>query len=222
MTTLRPELSELPERMKTLKVDARGYPVPWFVVWHDGEPEFRAMDLAKWRRAVVHKLCWVCGEKLGSYLAFVIGPMCGVSRTTSEPPCHGLCATWSARNCPFLSRPHMVRREDTTGVLQPNDAGIAIARNPGVTLVWTTRGYEVFDDGKGGKLIHMGEPLAVEFFSEGRTATRAEIEYSVGTGLPYLEAACHQQAEDERKPVAGYLAELHQQVSVFTEFYPAA
>lgn len=40
---LRSELEELPSRMKTLPVDDRGYVIPWFVAWHEGNPEFRAM-----------------------------------------------------------------------------------------------------------------------------------------------------------------------------------
>src|SRR5690242_2247182 len=110
---LRPELEQpLPDRIARLPLDERGYPVPWFVDWVDGKPEFRAMDPAKWKRAVKERLCWVCGDRLGVLLVFPIGPMCGINRTTAEPPSHRDCALWSVRNCPFLSRPHMVRRED--------------------------------------------------------------------------------------------------------------
>src|SRR5215831_3288717 len=111
-TPLRSELTELPRRLKALPVDARGYPVPWFVAWHDGVPDFRIADTAKWRRAVRERRCWVCGDRLGRYLAFVIGPMCGINRTTTEPPLHRECAEWSVMNCPFLVRPHAKRREN--------------------------------------------------------------------------------------------------------------
>jgi hypothetical protein len=102
---IRPELEALPSRMKTLPVDERGYPVPWFVDWVDGKPEFRAMDGNKWESAVRYRLCWVCGGTLGVNKSFVAGPMCGINRTSAEPPCHLECATWSARNCPFLKNP---------------------------------------------------------------------------------------------------------------------
>jgi len=71
---LRAELEALPARLHFLPVDERGYPVPWFVAWRDGKPEFRAMDGEKWVRAVAQRLCWVCGEQLGNWLTFVIGP----------------------------------------------------------------------------------------------------------------------------------------------------
>jgi hypothetical protein len=132
--TLRPELTELPLRMRGLAVDDRGYPVPWFVAWVDGQPEFRAVDARKWLQAVRQKLCWVCGQQLGAYLAFILGPMCAINRTISEPPSHRQCAEWSIKNCPFLSRPHMRRRENDMPEDAQESAGFGTKRNPGVTL----------------------------------------------------------------------------------------
>lgn len=182
------KLETLPARMRALPIDDRGYPVPWFVAWVDGKPEFRAMDPEKFVRAVKEKLCWVCGERLGVHVCFVAGPMCGINRTSSEPPSHAECARWSAENCPFLSNPRMVRREDeqiNNERLRENAAGIALARNPGVAMLWVTRQFEVFRTEKG-PLIQMGDPERVEWFCEGRFATREEVEKSVAGGLPSL------------------------------------
>lgn len=33
-------------------------PVPWFVAWIDGKPEFRVADGAKFKLAVEQALCW--------------------------------------------------------------------------------------------------------------------------------------------------------------------
>ena len=212
---LRPELEPLPRRMQTLPVDKRGYVIPWFVDYLDGEPEFRAMDQYKWMRAVRERLCWVCGQKLGVHLSFVIGPMCGINRTTSEPPCHHDCATWSSRNCPFLSRPHMVRREDDLSeAIAENVAGIHIRRNPGVSLVWTTREYLVFDDGSGRPLIRIADPESTEWWHEGKPATREQVSASVASGLPALRAVAATEG-----PAA--LAELELMVAKFEKFLPA-
>lgn len=183
--------------MKNLPLDDRGYPVPWFVAWQDGKPEFRAMDPLKLIKAVKQKLCWVCGERMGVNVCFVAGPMCGINRTSSEPPSHLDCARWSAQNCPFLSNPRMVRREDETlnnARFTAEGAGVAIARNPGVAMLWITRQYEVFNDGKGRPLIQMGEPESVEWWACGRVATRAEVVESIESGLPNLEAIARQEA----------------------------
>lgn len=189
---LRPCLEDVPRRMASLPIDERGYPVPWFVAWHDGKPEFRAMDPESFVKAIRQKLCWVCGERLGVNLCFVAGPMCGINRTSSEPPSHAECARWSARNCPFLNNPRMVRREDeeisNAGMFEQS-AGTSIARNPGVAMLWFTRNYEIFNN-PGAKLplIQMGEPDSVEWYAFGRIATRAEVIESIESGLPALEA----------------------------------
>src|SRR5262252_8862699 len=101
---VRPELEQIPERMRDLPLDHRGYPVPWFVSYIDGPdgtkiPEFRAMDTFKFATAIREDRCWVCGWKLGQWKCFVVGPMCGINRVSSEPPSHLECAPWSARNC---------------------------------------------------------------------------------------------------------------------------
>lgn len=195
MTDLRPDLEPLPLRLRKLPIDGRGYPVPWFVAWVDGPdgpetvPEFRAMDGRKFRAAVKHKLCWVCGEPLGRWLAFPIGPMCAITRTISEPPSHRECAEWSIRNCPFLSQPQMVRREENLPAESEPAAGHGLKRNPGVICLWITRAYELFDDGAGKTLITVGAPESVTWWREGRAATRAEVEESVWSGLPNLLVA---------------------------------
>jgi hypothetical protein len=218
---LRPELdlATMPVRMQRLAIDDRGYPVPWFVAWLDGKPEFRAMDAAKWTRAVRERRCWVCGDPLGAYLTFVVGPMCGINRTTAEPPCHRECAVWSAKNCPFLARPHMVRREDEVAAeLSVNFPGTPILRNPGVTLLWTTRRYSVFNDGTGKPLIHLGDPVDVVWVCEGRAATREEVEASIAGGLPFLQ----EQAEaQDRREGRGAGQALERLVVAFARHLPA-
>src|SRR5262245_14249727 len=221
---LRENLPPLPWRMKSLPLSDRGYPVPWFVAWRDGKPEFRAMDGRKWTLAVEKKLCWVCGQPLGTRFAFVVGPMCGINRISSEPPSHKDCAEFSAAGCPFLSMPKMVRREDSDlAGPKVSAAGIMLERNPGVTLLWFTRSYEVFrvpkrDEANPGHLIQMGEPFEVAFYAHGRKATREEIERSVETGLPALLEACGMERTPELQAAA--LAELEQRKEIFYRLLP--
>jgi hypothetical protein len=231
----RPELTPLPRRMGKLPVDARGYPVPAFVEWckvgvtpfewaspgaPDAYPEFRVMNRVFFVKAVRQHLCWVCGEPLGVFQTFVIGPMCAVNRTSSEPPSHLECAVWSAINCPFLSRPQMVRRvDDQTAALHDTVAGTMLTRNPGVTLLWTTRGYTVFDDGRGKPLLEIGEPTAVAWYSQGRPATRAEVIASIESGLPLLAAECDREPT-ARQRTAGH-EELRRRREAVTVWLPA-
>lgn len=226
MTTLRPGLPLPPSHMRRLPIDARGYPVPWFVQWVEGEgdemrevlpgqgrPEFRMMDRGKWKRAVRDKLCWVCGAPLGKLYAFLIGPMCAVNRVSAEPPNHLECAEYSAINCPFMARPKAQRRE--AGLPEHPSAlgGIAIMRNPGVGLVWMTKSYKVEDDNMGGKIIRIGPPLNLEWFAEGRRATRAEILASIESGLPTLREVAQLDGPEG-------IAALERQVAVALELVP--
>lgn len=179
------------DRIAALPLDERGYPIPYFVAWLDGKPEFRMADPVKRSRCVRDGLCWVCGQRLGAYLAFTIGPMCCVNLTTAEPPAHLDCALWSVKGCPFLSRPKMVRREDElTQACAGNVAGEMIARNPGCIAVWVTKDYQLFGDGRGGCLIRIDKPVALSWWREGRPATRAEVMESIDSGLTFLEAKC--------------------------------
>ncbi|MBA3354982.1 MAG: hypothetical protein H0U18_03390 [Pyrinomonadaceae bacterium] len=180
---------KIPTRMRKLP-RLRGFPVPWFVDRVNGEYDFRVMDGRKFVRAVMEKLCWVCGEPLGRFKTFVIGPMCGINRTSAEPPAHHDCAHYSAKNCPFLTRPNTKRREDEVtehGIM----AGIGLTRNPGVAGLWTVESYSTFGDGKGGVLFHIGEPYrCVEWYCMGRLATREEVIDSVASGMPLLLEQC--------------------------------
>jgi hypothetical protein len=173
--------------MSVLPVDERGYPVPAFVdTLPDGTRDFRFMSKRHWIKCITHRVCWVCGMKLGSYLAFLIGPMCAINRTTSEPPSHKECAEWSAQFCPFLARPKMHRREDelTEHARElDTERGCPILRNPGVALVWVTRGYRRLT---GQMLLTVDDPIEVSWWAEGRPATRAEVEESIRTGYPLL------------------------------------
>lgn len=190
---LRAGLPPLTERIAALPVDERGYPVPFFVSWIDGKPEFRAADGRKFRLCLEQQLCWVCGQPLGGFKTFTIGPMCAVTRTTAEPPSHKECSEWSVKGCPFLSKPKMVRREDEfTEAAKKHDmtAGIPIDRNPGVTCVWTTKKFKLFPDRDNKILIEVGEPESVSWWREGRVATRLEILESITTGLPLLRQYC--------------------------------
>lgn len=181
---------EMPARIAKLRRDpARPqFPVPWFVAWVDGKPEFRVIGPGRIEAAVREARCWICGRQIhDTRAAFVVGPMCAVNRTSAEPPSHRDCAIYAAQACPFLTRPHMRRREAGLPEEATNPAGIAITRNPGVALVWVTRlPARARRDADGGLLFDIGEPTEALWFAEGRSAMRAEVEASIESGLPIL------------------------------------
>jgi len=171
----------IPPQMRHLPISPTGFLVPWFVQWFADEtrttptpfgvgvPEFRCLDSGKIEPAIRRRLCWVCGGMLGRRIAFMIGPMCAVSRVTSEPGCHRDCAVFSATACPFLSNPRMRRNEKALPGSRRQAAGVPLDRNPGVACVWITREFRRFRPvmGNAGLLIRLGEPDSVSWHAHG-------------------------------------------------------
>jgi len=204
---IRPDLEPILDRMKYLKINENGYPIPWFVEYVHGKPVFGEIDLKKFASAVNLKLCWVCGGKMGVHKTFTLAPMHGLSLNSCEPPSHLECAEWSARNCPFLSDPSAKRREILNAPKKPklfsfknitsficfwkkrpepiDPAGLK--RNPGVTVLWTTKAYKLIPDGNGGVLFYIGDLHNVKWYAKGKVATREQVETSVEEGFMAIQ-----------------------------------
>jgi hypothetical protein len=213
----------LPDRMRWLAKDHRGFVVPWFVQWFEagkpagygvGTPDFRIVDSPKFVRAIKQRRCWVCGAPLGSHLAFAIGPMCAINRTTSEPPAHRDCALYALHTCPFMIRPRMRRSAKDLPEIKPI-AGMHLDHNPGAMCLWTTRRYRIFeaDVGGSGVLLNLGDPLSVEWFAEGRAASRDEVEAAIAKGLPFLRDVAAKQGGESP-------AVLERHVAAFAPLLP--
>ena len=185
----------LPAAMSRLKISDKGYPVPWFALWMDGGapaeygrgvPDLRVVDTRKVALAVKNRLCWVCGGMLGRHLAFVIGPMCGITRVSSEPPSHRACAEYATCACPFLARPRMMRNDKV-----PKPAGTFVVEghhdhNPGMALIWMTQNFSTLRKGGDGSLFRLGRADEIEWFREGRSATRQEATRAMDDGMLLL------------------------------------
>lgn len=174
----------MPSRIRALPVHPEfRLPLPWFC--QQNPADFRVVRPGAFNRAHTQARCWVCGgPRYPKRLAFVTGPMCVVTGTSSELPSHPECARFAAQACPFLANPRMRRNEKD--LPEGSMPGTAILRNPGVAAIVTTDRYDLFGDGQGGVLVAMGPPLQVDWFREGRPATRAEVQESIATGLPLL------------------------------------
>lgn len=199
-----------PARIDRLSRNRAGYPIPWFVDYVDGEPDFRIADTRKLRGAVLVRCCWLCGDALtnrtlgsaATQYAYVIGPMCAVNRVSSEPPAHRACALYAAQACPFLATPGMRRRPDLPDDIVKPD-GEMILRNPGVALVWVTNTWHMVP---GHQLWDVGEPTETHWFREGRPATADEAHQAIDSGLPILREAAERDP-DPRAALAGLTAQ---------------
>ena len=205
---------DAPARIRDLRTDQRGFPVPWFVAWIDGKPDFRVIEHGKIGEALRHDQCWLCGQRLGAYKAFVIGPMCAINRVSSEPPCHLECAEFAAQACPFLTQPKMRRNDKGLPESAQSAPGIPLDRNPGVALIWSTKRFRTSRVDHG-VLFDVGEPDQVRWFAEGRPATRDEVLTSITSGLNVLLDA----AMSDGPPA---VAELRQRLLAVAPLLPVA
>jgi hypothetical protein len=81
----------------------------------------------------------------------------------------------------------MRRNESELLIDETHPVGPMIDRNPGVALAWTTRSFRLHRLGEG-VLFRVGPPETIEWFCEGREATRSEVLTSLESGLPLLRA----------------------------------
>ena len=180
----------MPDRMKKLPISDKGFPIPWFVHFdQDGVPNFTAIHPGRIVQAHNKRLCWLCGERLGAYQCFTVGPMCVVNKVSAEPPSHLDCAQYATRACPFLVNPRAKRNHKALPDEHVPPPGEMIERNPGVTALYITKRYTVFKV-PNGSLFNIGNPIKIEWWCQGRAATRAEVDISIESGLPSLYAAC--------------------------------
>lgn len=198
-------MPEMPENVAKLPKDHRGFPVPWFVAWINGVADFRVIEAGKIAEAHNKRLCWICGKPRWKNLAFVIGPMCAINRTISEPPSHRNCAEYAIKACPFLTRPRM-RRNEKSLPDHKEAAGVGLKRNPGVSLLWITRSYTPFH-APNGVLFQIGDPIETHWYAEARKATRAEILASIESGLPSLREIAEQEGAEASAALSAYTAE---------------
>ncbi|MBM4438405.1 MAG: hypothetical protein FJ029_14525 [Actinobacteria bacterium] len=98
----------------------RGYPVPFTtLIGPDGVPDFKVTDEAKREEVLRRRMCALCGEPLGYWIAFIGSETLIGLREFYDPAMHEACARYAAQTCPFLAL---------------SDAKYATPRRRGVTI----------------------------------------------------------------------------------------
>lgn len=96
-------IPQIPKELAHLKVDERGYPIPFFVTKRDGKPDFVLLNTKRQDDCIEGKLCPICGKKLYKDYQYVItGPIGLKNRYISDPPMHRICAEFSMQACPHM------------------------------------------------------------------------------------------------------------------------
>jgi len=219
MNKYRSDIGEVPIRLRSLPVQ-NGYPVPWFVAKIEDVYDFRFVEGKKIIPAVKKQLCWICGQKLGTYKAFALGPMCTINRVISEPPSHRECTEWSMRICPFLANRQEGRREKGLPENRRVPAGIGNTRQPKCNCLWITKSYSIKKikpepdrEIEGGLLFFLGDPTEAIWYQESRLATREEVLLELHNGYPFLLELAYREGEKSIK-------ELEKKYKIAQSFAP--
>src|SRR5262245_45233713 len=109
----------IPEQMRALPRDPRGYPIP-VTIGRDqnGKPHFVVNDEAERQRVIAHALCSICGERMSRVRWFVGGPQSAFHEHGAyiDPPMHKDCAHFALQCCPYLAMPSYRGFADTQKV----------------------------------------------------------------------------------------------------------
>lgn len=118
-----------------------GLPIPYANESASGAEDFAVIQGDKLLTIIKHRLCGVCGQPLGYWIAFLGGPRCVTSRAYADPPMHEDCAEASTRLCPHIAKWPTSRSQK---VAQRGDvftpAGFSEAK-PSEWVMYITRGF---------------------------------------------------------------------------------
>lgn len=185
----------MPENIKALKRNKKGYPIPFFTPDPRALPEgmeHKAIALADPKKVLLcwkQNLCWVCGKKLWRKVSlpaggftyeqtekvFVGGPVAAYNRAYTDLACHEECAEYSARVCPMLVNPKHQYTKDEAMPKGVHAAAGMVKGHPVVVVLVVAKSYEV---------IHVGQDLVFRpcdivrkrFFHLGEEVTKEQAD----------------------------------------------
>jgi hypothetical protein len=122
-------IDDIPERMRHLPRDKRGYPI-FFGAYidSDGRPFFTINDEFKRALMIRDDLCSICGYKLLRGRWFTGGPMSAFHDHGAyiDMPMHDECVHYALQVCPYLAVPHWGRSLSEPHLNQVKDAIVAV------------------------------------------------------------------------------------------------
>lgn len=116
---MRPDIV-IPKELAHLKLDDRGYPIPFFAPIVDKKVNFRFADKDKIATCMKRRLCGICGKKLPKdYCYNVTGPLGLKNRIGSDAMMHEVCARFSMMACPHMYYQRAERKEGSSSIMAP-------------------------------------------------------------------------------------------------------
>jgi hypothetical protein len=105
----------IPDQMKHLPRDERGYPIP-YIVFRDSDrkPHFTINDQSRVQKCKTADICSICGKGLFRGRWFVGGPGSALHPNGAyiDPPLHHECMQFALQTCPYLLSEKYTKRID--------------------------------------------------------------------------------------------------------------
>jgi len=178
----------VPDRMKHLPLDPRGYPIP-FTVLRDaaGKAHFTINETPLTLRVLNEDLCAICGKPLLRGRWFVGGPASAFDPRGAyvDPPAHQECARYALKVCPYLATPNYgklidgrtlrpeQRRAEHIGLFADDRV---INDRPPVFVAVHARGHRHHMLGQQITVVPAKPYIAVEYWQHGWKLAQAEGE----------------------------------------------
>lgn len=112
---------EIPDRIKLLPKDHRGFPIPYVVlIDKEGQPHFKINDESKGRMCVLSRICHVCGQKLVHKDYWFIGGQLSAYHpygAFNDGATHYECGLFALKICPYLTNNKYTQKTDLVGLM---------------------------------------------------------------------------------------------------------
>lgn len=152
---------DIPKELSHLKIDSRGYPIPYFVSEINGKPEFRFIKPERLEMIIEKKLCHICGKKLPTdFFYFISGPVGLQNRVSTDAAMHRLCAEFSLRACPHLYLQKADRRDNDELAETIDKSQAILLDKPDTMFLVKCDKFKRIDEG--GRMYIRYRPVATE------------------------------------------------------------
>lgn len=173
----------IPELMKNLPKDSRGFPIPYVVLIDDNKvPHFKVNDDRRNERCIANKMCHICGVPLINSNIWFIGGMLSAFHPNgafNDGAVHKECGVYALKVCPYLA----YTQYQAKSIIDTSK--IATADNKNMIYVNPTQDLERLDffclvraaeyritGNAGFRYIHPKKPyLEVEYWRDGEQIT---------------------------------------------------
>jgi hypothetical protein len=180
---------QIPELMKNLELDKRGYPVPYIILRDaGGAPHFKINNDIKVEECIKDNKCSVCGNEMKDDTWMIGGPMSAFHPNGAyiDIPTHKVCGEYALQVCPYLAvsvyNGKQTMDEITAGNFTEDVNKQIVFLNPTQTqdrvpfFVFTKiKGYAVKRSGINRYIIPQRPYLETEFWNDGVQLTHEQM-----------------------------------------------